>query len=112
MAYTAVLIVCMLMAASDHHVDASLTCAEITNLLIPCIPYAVIGGAPPTICCEGLKTVDAASNTVEEDRAGCSCIKNGLAPIPGINYDFVSTLPEKCNHTTPYTITATTDCSK
>ncbi|XP_059431089.1 non-specific lipid-transfer protein 1-like [Corylus avellana] len=109
-AYTIVVIVCMLMANSD--VEASLSCPEITTLLAPCIPYAIIGGAVPTVCCKAVTTLDDASNTVEEDRAACSCIMSGLSLIPGINYDLVSTLPEKCNHTCPYTITATTDCSK
>ncbi|KAE8039416.1 hypothetical protein FH972_011828 [Carpinus fangiana] len=139
MAYTTVVIACMLMAASHHHVDASITCAEITALLTPCIPYALIlmlthlyhalrsqpcwlHASPtrssegpyrlPTVCCEAVTTLDDNSNTVEEDRAACSCIMSGLSLIPGINYDLVSTLPEKCNHTCPYTITATTDCSK
>ncbi|XP_059429481.1 non-specific lipid-transfer protein 1-like [Corylus avellana] len=112
MAYTTVVIACMLMANSHHHVDASITCAEITTLLTPCIPYAITGGNVPTVCCEGLKITDAASNTVEEERVECSCIQNGLAPISGINYDFVAALPDKCNHTAPYIVTPTTDCSK
>jgi hypothetical protein len=112
-AYTIVhLIGCIMLMAADSHVDASLSCAEITTLLAPCIPYAIIGGTVPTVCCEAITTLDDNSNTVEEDRAACSCIMSGLSLIPGINYDLVSTLPEKCNHTCPYTITATTDCSK
>lgn len=110
-AYTTVL-VCMLVAAAHQHVDASLTCAEITTLLTPCIPYAIVGGTVPTICCEGIKTLNAASNGTADDRAACSCIMNGLKPIPGINYDLVGTLPEACGTTCPYKITPTTDCSK
>lgn len=36
--FTTVLLACMLVFSA--HVDASITCAEVTTLLIPCISYA------------------------------------------------------------------------
>ncbi|KAG6677936.1 non-specific lipid-transfer protein 1-like [Carya illinoinensis] len=93
------------------HVDATLTCEEVTELLTPCISYAILGGTVPEACCEGIKAVDAVSNTVAEDRATCSCIMDGLSHILLINNDLVATLPEACGTTCPYKITPTTDCS-
>ncbi|XP_040992054.1 non-specific lipid-transfer protein 1-like [Juglans microcarpa x Juglans regia] len=110
MACTAVLVCVMLVVAA--HVDATLTCREITNLLSPCVGYVIFGGTVPTICCDGIKALNAASNGKADDRAACRCIKKGLSGISGINYDLVGTLPETCGTTCPYKITPTTDCSK
>ncbi|KAB1225673.1 Non-specific lipid-transfer protein [Morella rubra] len=110
MAYTAVLLLAMLVVSARVH--ASLTCGEITKLLTPCISYAMVGGAVPPDCCKGIYALNAASNTTEDHRAACSCIKDGLSKIPGINYHLVATLPQACNTTCSYTITPTVDCSK
>ena len=107
---TVLLLACMLVFSA--HVDASITCAEVTTLLTPCISYAIFGGTVPQACCEGVKAVHAGSTTVEDHRATCSCIMDGISRIPGINYDLVGTLPETCGTTCTYKITPTTDCSK
>ena len=109
MAFTT-LLVYMLVAAP--HVDASITCDELTSLLTQCISYAILGGTVPPACCEGIKAVHAASTTIEDHRATCSCIMDGISKIPGINYELVGTLPETCGTTCTYKITPTTDCSK
>ncbi|XP_065626249.1 non-specific lipid-transfer protein 1-like [Quercus suber] len=110
MAFTAAVLVCMLVVAS--HVDASLTCAEVTNLLTPCISYAIFGGTVLQLVVKGIKALNAASNTTQDHRAACSCIMDGLSKIPGINYELVGTLPQTCGTTCSYKITPTTDCSK
>ncbi|KAK9999338.1 hypothetical protein SO802_018941 [Lithocarpus litseifolius] len=109
MVFTTVL-VCMLVVAS--HVDATITCAEVINLLTQCISYAIFGGTVPLACCEGIKALNAASKTTQDHRAACSCIMDGLSKIPGINYELVGILPKTCGTTCSYKITPTTDCSK
>ncbi|KAB1225675.1 Non-specific lipid-transfer protein 1 [Morella rubra] len=75
MAYTAVLLLAMLVVSARVH--ASITCAEITKLLTPCISYAIVGGKVPPDCCKGLKALDAASTTTQDHRDACMQLHQG-----------------------------------
>ncbi|XVF46117.1 hypothetical protein PTKIN_Ptkin03bG0001000 [Pterospermum kingtungense] len=75
--------------AIPHHVNAAITCEEVTYYLIPCIGYGVFGGTVDPTCCTGIKTLDAAAKTTEDRRKKCNCVKEGAARIPGLNYDRV-----------------------
>ncbi|KAL4610912.1 hypothetical protein ACB092_08G086700 [Castanea dentata] len=101
-AFTTVLVVCMLV--SSAHVDASITYAEVATLLTACISYAIFGGTVPQACCEGVKAVHAGSTTVEDHRAICGCIMDGISRIPGINYDLVGTLHVPTKSHLPLTV--------
>ncbi|KAJ7959928.1 Non-specific lipid-transfer protein [Quillaja saponaria] len=110
MAFTVVL-ACMLVAAS--HVDsATLTCAQVTVLLTPCISYAVYGGTVSPVCCQGIKTLNAAYKTAEDRRSACTCIRDTAATIPGINYERVNALGGICNSPCPFKVYPSTNCSK
>lgn len=63
-------------------------------------------------CCAGIKELHAIKITTEDIRAACTCIKQGAAIIPGIDYERVNQLPAKCGTTSPYKIYPSTDCSK
>ncbi|KAK6234523.1 hypothetical protein QUC31_018319 [Theobroma cacao] len=104
------LLVSMLVAAP--YVNATISCEQVTNWLTPCITYGLFGGTVPPGCCEGIKTLNAASNTTEDRRAQCNCVKEGAAKIPGLNYDRVNELPGKCGTTCPYKLSYDLDCSK
>ncbi|XVF05856.1 hypothetical protein REPUB_Repub05bG0209100 [Reevesia pubescens] len=104
------LLVSMLVTV-PHHVNADLTCEQVTNYLIPCIGYGVFGGIVPPTCCSGIKTLDAAAKTMEDRRKKCNCVKEGAERIPGLNYDRVNEIPGKCGTTCPYKVTPDVDCS-
>ncbi|KAL5555243.1 hypothetical protein UlMin_037479 [Ulmus minor] len=94
------------------HAEAALTCEQVTNWLTPCISYGVFGGTVAPACCEGIKELHAAKQTKEDIRVSCSCIKDGAARIPGIDYDRINQLPGLCGTTSPYKVYPSTDCSK
>ncbi|KAJ0008082.1 hypothetical protein Pint_30605 [Pistacia integerrima] len=79
--------------------------------LTPCIGYGVMGGVFPASCCQGIRALNAASNTTEDRRAQCNCDKEGAAKIPGLDYDRVNTLPGICGSNCPYKLTHDLDCS-
>ncbi|XVF20424.1 hypothetical protein REPUB_Repub11eG0197400 [Reevesia pubescens] len=95
------LLVSMLLAVPPH-VNAAITCEQVTYYLTPCIGYGVLGGTVAPTCCTGIKTLDAAAVTTEDRRKKCNCVKEGATRIPGLNYDRVNEIPEKCGTTCPY----------
>ncbi|EOY34699.1 PREDICTED: non-specific lipid-transfer protein 1 [Theobroma cacao] len=106
------LLVSMLVAAVPRHVNAAITCEEVTYYLIPCIGYGVFGGTVAPSCCTGIKTLDAAAKTTEDRREKCNCVKEGAARIPGLNYTRVNEIPGLRGTTCPYKVTPDVDCSK
>lgn len=112
-AFMAALIVSMLMGGRRiNSVDAKITCEQVTIWLTPCIGYGVTGGVVPASCCQGIRALSAASNTTEDHRADCNCVKEGAAKIPGLDYDRVNELPGICGSNCPYKLTHDLDCSK
>lgn len=109
-----VLLVSTMLAAMaiPHHVNAAITCEQVTYYLTPCIGYGVFGGTVAPACCTGIKTLLAAAKTTEDLRKKCNCVKEGAARIPGLNYDRVNEIPGKCGTTSPYKVTPDVDCSK
>ncbi|KAI5321530.1 hypothetical protein L3X38_030601 [Prunus dulcis] len=106
------LLICILVTAPCV-TNATITCGEVTALLTPCIPFGVFGGTVPPDCCKGIKGLNAAQNATAEDRRiACSCIQEGAAMIPGINYDRINTLGDVCGSPCPYKVYPSTDCSK
>nr|XP_048324656.1 non-specific lipid-transfer protein 1-like [Ziziphus jujuba var. spinosa] len=110
--YAIVATLACIMLVAISQMEATITCGQVTKLLTPCISYAVLGGTVAPECCAGIKELHAIKITTEDIRTACSCIKQGAAMIPGINYDRVNELPGKCNTTSPYKIYPSTDCSK
>ena len=101
------------MAASTPYVTkATITFGEVTALLTPCIPYGVLGGIVPPGCCAGIKGLNAAQNTTEDRRTACTCIQQGAAGIPGIDYDRINMLGDLCGSKCPYKVYPSTDCSQ
>ncbi|XP_048226562.1 non-specific lipid-transfer protein 1-like [Ricinus communis] len=94
------------------YVSAEISCAEVTILLTPCIPYGIFGGDVPPACCQGIKDSLALAKTNEDLKLKCQCVKDGAASIPGLNYTRVNELPAKCRTTSPYIVSPNTDCSK
>ncbi|KAI9095015.1 hypothetical protein K1719_026479 [Acacia pycnantha] len=110
----AMVMTCMLIAGASVVVEAegNLTCDQITIWLTPCISYAVLGEEVSPLCCQGVRSLNAAKKTTDDRRGACQCIKDKAAYIPGINYDRVNQICPKCASNCPYKVYPTTDCSK
>ncbi|KAK2653004.1 hypothetical protein Ddye_012860 [Dipteronia dyeriana] len=108
----ALIVVLVSISLIPRHVNAEVTCEQITMWLTPCIGYGVLGGVVPAACCEGLKTTIAAKKSKKDRQLGCNCVKDVAAKIPGLNYDRVNEIPGICGTTIPYKISPDLDCSK
>ena len=93
--------------------NATLTCEEVNNSLIPCIPY-ISGGvdSPPQPCCDGIKNLISEATSKEDRQAVCECIKAGLKNLPGYLLGKVQSLPKKCGVSLPFEISPSIDCTK
>ncbi|CAN6696346.1 unnamed protein product [Malus baccata var. baccata] len=109
-AFTVVLL-CMLVTAR-YAVNATVTCGQVVQLLTPCIPFGVFGGDVPPDCGAGIKGMHDIQKTAEDQRTACSCIQQGAAMIPGLDYDRVNTLGDRCSSPCPYTVYPSTNCSE
>lgn len=101
-----------MLACAAPQAGATITCLQVTNWLTPCISYGVMGGTVSPECCTGIYELNAAYKTAEDIRQACSCVKDGAAVIPGINYDRINEIPGKCGTKCPYKVYPNTDCSK
>ncbi|CAL8998818.1 unnamed protein product, partial [Prunus brigantina] len=106
-----VVLLCVLMT-TPYVINATVTCSQVVTLLTPCIPFGVYGGTVPPECCAGIKGLHDAQNTAEDRRTACSCIQQGAAMIPGIDYDRINTLGDRCGSPCPYKVYPSTNCSE
>ncbi|KAG9445481.1 hypothetical protein H6P81_016821 [Aristolochia fimbriata] len=96
----------------EEEAPAPMSCPQMALAVVPCFGYIVAGGDVPAECCSGLKAVKAAAPTTELCRQACACMQWTAAAIPGVNYDLVNTLPQKCHFSISFKLTPSTDCSK
>lgn len=109
----AIVMACMLIRGSVVvQGEGNLTCIQVTMWLTPCISYGVLGGEVPSMCCQGVHSLNAAYKTRDDRRGACQCIKDGAACIPGLNYDRINQIGHKCGSNCPFKVYPTTDCSK
>ncbi|PQM40266.1 non-specific lipid-transfer protein 1-like [Prunus yedoensis var. nudiflora] len=106
-----VVLLCELIT-TPYVINATVTCGQVVTLLTPCIPFGVFGGTVPPECCAGIKGLHDAQNTAEDRRTACSCIQQGAALIPGIDYDRINTLGDRCGSPCPYKVYPSTNCSE
>ncbi|KAI4318947.1 hypothetical protein MLD38_032600 [Melastoma candidum] len=97
------------LASSD---TTPINCAQVTNSIAPCIPYLTNPGVALLTpgCCNGIRALNAASQSTSDRQAVCRCLKSAAASVPGINYDLASQLPTRCGINAAFTISPTTDC--
>ncbi|CAN6556296.1 unnamed protein product [Malus baccata var. baccata] len=94
--FSVILAIVFLFVTAASVSNATITCSEVVVFLTPCIPFGVFGGTVPLDCCKGIKRLNAAQNTTMDQRIACSCIQEGAARIPRINYDRINTLGDVC----------------
>ncbi|KAL3615780.1 hypothetical protein CASFOL_040074 [Castilleja foliolosa] len=93
--------------------EAAISCSTVANDLSPCINYVVYGGAaPPTSCCEGIKTLYKQASATADRQAVCSCIKSVASSATPTIVNNAASLPGKCGVNIPYKISPSTDCAK
>jgi len=100
-------VLCILLA------NASLTCDEVQQNLIPCLPYVSSPAtSPPEQCCNGVRTVNDNAQNKPDRQDVCRCLKSLMANVPGLNGTVASTLPSDCGVNFGCTISPNMDCDK
>ncbi|KAF5180919.1 Non-specific lipid-transfer protein [Thalictrum thalictroides] len=116
MANTVVLkLVCALVAfmvVTAPYVEAEVTCNLVVGDLRTCLSYLQSGGAVPTTCCNGIKSLNAAAKDTPARQTACRCLKQFASSVPGIRQDTASSLPAECGVSVGYPISSSVDCSK
>ncbi|XP_059068238.1 non-specific lipid-transfer protein 1-like [Cryptomeria japonica] len=90
---------------------ASICCMTVISDLAPCAGF-VSGTAaqPPKACCDGIGSLNAATNTKTDRQAACKCVKSLIGCTP-INYTRAGELPKRCGVNIGIPISPSVDCS-
>ncbi|CAJ2670775.1 unnamed protein product [Trifolium pratense] len=91
--------------------DATVSCCNIETTLIPCIGY--IRNPGPSVdapCCDAVKAVSDAAQTPIDRQDTCKCLMS-LIKSPGIEFQDVASIPDKCGHDPPFVLTPDLDCN-
>lgn len=75
-------VLCMVVVSAPM-AHAAITCGQVTNSLINCIGYLQNGGTPPSGCCNGVKSLNAAAKTTADRQTACNCLKSAASQISG-----------------------------
>ncbi|KAK8683386.1 hypothetical protein V6N13_039447 [Hibiscus sabdariffa] len=92
-------VVILCLAVGAPQAQGAITCGQVVSSLAPCIAYVRnngAGGGVPATCCNGIKSLNAATRLTSDRQSACNCVKAVAASIPGINYGLTNKLPGMC----------------
>ncbi|PON92743.1 Lipid transfer protein/Par allergen [Trema orientale] len=101
-------VMAMVVAAPLAH---ALTCGQVSSSIGPCLNYLKTGGAVPTACCNGIRSLSSAAKTKADRQAACRCLQSAAGSVKGLNPSLVAGLPGKCGVNVPYKISPSTNCN-
>lgn len=111
---TVALVACMVVLLYVH-ADGAITCTDVRNDLMPCVPYIMGGasGVSPS-CCDGVRNLKNAASTPDDRRTACQCLKSAAQSVPaGANVGAAAkNMLRQCNVKLPYKISVSTNCYK
>lgn len=106
------LIISMVLVVSFPESDAGITCDNVKDNLLSCVPYVLIGGSVPEGCCIGLKTLVSESTTTADRQMVCSCLKSAAKSATDDQFERAAKIPGKCGVDLKYKLVRDIDCSK
>ncbi|KAL7095125.1 hypothetical protein ACP275_10G004600 [Erythranthe tilingii] len=86
-----------------------ITCQTVVKGLMPCTNYLTKGGAIPSACCRGVRSINSAAKTTADRRTACECIKVA-AKAYKVNLKNAAALPRQCKVNIGYAISYSTNC--
>nr|CAB3475743.1 unnamed protein product [Digitaria exilis] len=101
-------------AAHDGSSAAALQCAQVEQLMAPCMPYltGAPGLTPYGICCNSLGVLNQLAATRADRVAACSCVKAAAAGFPSVDFARAAGLPASCGLSISFTISPNMDCNQ
>nr|CAB3471720.1 unnamed protein product [Digitaria exilis] len=111
---SAALLVVSILLAHDGSLAAALQCAQVAQLMAPCMPYltGAPGLTPYGICCNSLGVLNQLAATRADRVAACSCVKAAAAGFPSVDFARAAGLPASCGLSISFTISPNMDCNQ
>ncbi|RCV23601.1 hypothetical protein SETIT_5G019900v2 [Setaria italica] len=100
--------------ASAATAAAALQCAQVAQLMAPCMPYltGAPGMTPYGICCNSLGVLNQLAATPADRVAACSCVKAAAGGFPSVDFARAAGLPATCGLSISFTISPNMDCTQ
>ncbi|RLN25468.1 hypothetical protein C2845_PM07G39060 [Panicum miliaceum] len=110
----ALLLVAALAAAARGASAAALQCAQVAQLMAPCMPYltGAPGMRPYGICCNCLGVLNQLAATPADRVAACSCVKAAAGGFPSVDFARAAGLPAACGLSISFAISPNMDCAQ
>ncbi|XP_050379416.1 non-specific lipid-transfer protein 1-like [Argentina anserina] len=105
-----VVLMCLVVARSPLPAYA-VTCGQVSQSLIPCIPYLQNGGYVPAQCCSGVRYLRNSAKTTVDHQSICRCLVAAARATRGLKLNLVAGLPNRCGVRLPYTMSPDTNCN-
>ncbi|CAO2186210.1 unnamed protein product [Urochloa humidicola] len=109
------LIILAAAAAGGAAAAPSLQCAQVAQLMAPCMPYlsGAPGMTPYGICCNSLGVLNQLAATPADRVAACNCVKAAAGGgFPAVDFARAAGLPASCGLSISFTISPNMDCTQ
>ncbi|KAL6850279.1 hypothetical protein ACP4OV_020906 [Aristida adscensionis] len=113
-AAAAALILVLLAAGAAPSGAARLQCAQVAQLMAPCMPYlaGAPGMTPYGVCCNSLGVLNQLASAAPDRAAACTCVKAAAAGFPAVDFARAAGLPAACGLSISFTISPNMDCNQ
>jgi hypothetical protein len=108
----AALLLVAALAAARGASAAALQCAQVAQLMAPCMPYltGAPGMTPYGICCNCLGVLNQLAATPADRVAACRCVKAAAGGFPSVDFARAAGLPAACGLSISFAISPNMDC--
>ncbi|KAL8126857.1 non-specific lipid-transfer protein P3-like [Apium graveolens] len=90
-------IACFMVVLALVEQGEAVSCADLAPAVAQCGPYATGANSQPSDgCCGAVKAVNAQSQTAQDRRTLCTCLKQAASSVPGVQLSAVAAIPQKC----------------
>ncbi|KAJ3685369.1 hypothetical protein LUZ61_014533 [Rhynchospora tenuis] len=97
----------------SHTSNATVTCGDVATKAVSCVPFVTGKQPKPTpVCCRNLKMLAASAKNVNDKRAICRCLKEGVNAFPGVKDNYLSQVPRLCGIRIPFPVSLNTNCDR
>ncbi|CAN8257691.1 unnamed protein product [Cochlearia groenlandica] len=96
---------------TPRYCESTISCSVVIQDLQPCVSYLTSGsGQPPETCCDGVKSLAAATTASADKKAACECIKS-VANSVTVKPELAQALASNCGASLPVDASSTIDCT-
>ncbi|CAI9089551.1 OLC1v1024141C2 [Oldenlandia corymbosa var. corymbosa] len=111
--FSTLLVLSLVFAASHLSNAAAISCGTVVSGAAPCLLFVQgkAGPVPSKPCCQGLQRVAQSVKSVDDKKAVCRCLKDGVKSFGGGVQDaFLSKIPGACHINVGFPVSSKTNC--